>query len=114
MDDPCPPSLASTEAGLSASTPLLQGAKKPRKLQRNSSYREFVHQTFIFKSGMTLYIYSEGLVYKAEVTTKDNNDRKTCIGMRAMTFKDRYRITKNHSMTLNTRTILNFRSMFGS
>ena len=34
---------------------------------------------------------AKDLVYQAEVTTKNNNERKTYIGMTATTFKDRYR-----------------------
>ncbi len=34
---------------------------------------------------------TKDLVYQAEVTTKDDNDRKTYIGMTATTFKDTYR-----------------------
>ena len=34
---------------------------------------------------------TKDLVYQAEVTTKEDNDIKTYIGMTATTFKDRYR-----------------------
>ncbi len=37
---------------------------------------------------------TKDLVYRAEVTTKDDNDQKTYIGMTATTFKDRYRSHK--------------------
>ena len=54
---------------------------------------------------------TKDLVYKAEVITKDSNERKTYIGMTATTFKDRYRITRNHSTISNARTILNFQNI---
>ena len=38
---------------------------------------------------------TKDLVYQAEVTTKDQSDRKTYTGMTATTFKDRYRNHKN-------------------
>jgi hypothetical protein len=41
---------------------------------------------------------TKDLVYQAEVTTKDDNDRKTYIGMTATTFKDRYR---NHKKSFD-------------
>ena len=41
---------------------------------------------------------TKDLVYQAEVTTKDNNERKTYIGMTATTFKDRYR---NHKKSFD-------------
>ncbi len=37
------------------------------------------------------YVLDKDLVYQAEATTKDDNDRKIYIGMTARTFKDRYR-----------------------
>ena len=37
---------------------------------------------------------TKDLVYQAEVTTKEDNDIKTNIGMTGTTFKDRYRIHK--------------------
>ena len=57
---------------------------------------------------------TKDLVYQAEVTTKGDNDRKTYIGMTATTFKIDTEITRNHSMTSNMRTRLNFLSMCGS
>ena len=41
---------------------------------------------------------TKDLVYQAEVTTKDQSDRKTYIGMTATTFKDRYR---NHKKSFD-------------
>ena len=41
---------------------------------------------------------TKDLVYQAEVTTKDNNERKTYIGMTATTFKERYR---NHKKSFD-------------
>ncbi len=41
---------------------------------------------------------TKDLVYQAEVTTKDDNDRKTYISMTATTFKDRYR---NHKKSFD-------------
>ena len=41
---------------------------------------------------------TKDLIYQAEVTTKDQSDRKTYIGMTSTTFKDRYR---NHKRSFD-------------